>query len=167
VKKGIIFDLDQTLIDSSKIEHLRKARKWPDVYENLPLTKVYDGIPEMLSELTAEYKIAVVTSSPSSYCSRALKFHELPIKVMVCFHDTQLRKPHPEPILEAVRKLGLHPNEVVSVGDTPADIQASKSAKVTAVAAIWGASDLEGIRVAAPDYIVASVEELRSLLRKL
>ncbi len=150
MKKGIIFDLDQTLIDSSKIEPLRKAGKWRDVYQNLPLTVAYDGVLEMLSELIVEYKIAVVTSSPSSYCSRALKFHKLPIQMLVCYHDTQLRKPHPDPILEAVRKLGLHPDEVVSVGDTPADIQASKSAKVTAVAAMWGASDLEGIRIAAP-----------------
>jgi len=48
-----------------------------------------------------------------------------------------------------------------------AHIKASKSAKVTVVAAIWGASDLEGIRIAAPDYTVATIEELRSLLRQL
>jgi phosphoglycolate phosphatase-like HAD superfamily hydrolase len=61
----------------------------------------------------------------------------------------------------------LQTDEVVSVGDAPADIRASKSAKVTAVAAIWGASDLEGIRIAAPDYTAATVDELHSLLRKL
>jgi HAD superfamily hydrolase (TIGR01549 family) len=165
--KGIIFDLDQTLIDSSEIEHLRRARNWPSVYQNLFLTRVYDGLSEMISDLTSKYKIAVVTSGPSSYCRRALKFHKLPIETIVGYHDTQLKKPNPDPILEAVRRLELRTHEVVSVGDAPADIKASKSANVTAIAAIWGASDLEGIRMAEPDYTVASVEQLRSLFSKL
>jgi phosphoglycolate phosphatase-like HAD superfamily hydrolase len=97
----------------------------------------------------------------------ALKFHNLPIKIIAGYHDTQLNKPNPDPILEAMRRLGSQTDEVVSVGDAPFDIQASKSAEVTAVAAIWGASDLQGIRIAAPDYTAATVEELHSLLREL
>ena len=47
--KAIIFDLDQTLVDSRHIEHLRRSRQWSIVYQKIPTILAYDGINEVLS----------------------------------------------------------------------------------------------------------------------
>ena len=66
--KAIIFDLDQTLVDSRHIEHLRRSRQWSIVYQKIPAILAYDGINEVLSVTRDNgIKLAIVSSSPSSY----------------------------------------------------------------------------------------------------
>jgi phosphoglycolate phosphatase len=47
-------------------------------------------------------------------------------------------KPHPAPLLEAARRLGLPPERCVYVGDDQRDIQAGKAAGMPTVAATYG-----------------------------
>ena len=47
-------------------------------------------------------------------------------------------KPHPAPLLEAARRLGLPPQACVYVGDDPRDMRASRAASMGALAAAWG-----------------------------
>ena len=71
---GVILDLDQTLVDSSHVASLRRSRKWPEVYQVIPSILPYDGINEILSDLTGEgIRLAIVTSSPRPYCERVIK----------------------------------------------------------------------------------------------
>lgn len=41
---AIIFDLDQTLVDSKHIKHPRRSHKWFIVYQKVPTILAYDGI---------------------------------------------------------------------------------------------------------------------------
>jgi phosphoglycolate phosphatase len=47
-------------------------------------------------------------------------------------------KPHPAPLLEAARRMGLDPAACVYVGDDLRDVQAGRSAGMRTVAASWG-----------------------------
>jgi N-acetyl-D-muramate 6-phosphate phosphatase len=47
-------------------------------------------------------------------------------------------KPHPAPLLEAARRLGIAPGECWYVGDDLRDIQAGRAAGMATVAAAWG-----------------------------
>jgi N-acetyl-D-muramate 6-phosphate phosphatase len=47
-------------------------------------------------------------------------------------------KPHPAPLLEAARRLGIPPGECWYVGDDLRDIQAGRAAGMATVAAAWG-----------------------------
>lgn len=162
---GIILDLDQTLIDSRGAEALRRARNWPRVYQTIPDLRPYDGIPELLQELgRLRVPICIVTSSPSSYCSRVLAHWNWNIPATVCYHDTTQRKPHPAPIFKALQLMGVPATAAVSVGDHPNDIVASKAAGVYAVAATWGAADKRALLAAQPDAVCSTVRELRDLL---
>src|SRR5213080_1443485 len=115
---GVIIDLDLTLVDSQAAESLRRARRWPQVYELIPQFTVYDGIHDLVADLTiAKIPICVVTSSPRSYCERTLKHFEWTGVETVCYHDTTLHKPNPAPILLALKKLQLQPAQALSVGD--------------------------------------------------
>jgi len=52
--------------------------------------------------------------------------------------STPHTKPHPQPLLEAARRLGLPPQACVYVGDDARDMRASRAASMGALAAAWG-----------------------------
>lgn len=58
--------------------------------------------------------------------------------VLVGGDSTPYTKPHPEPLLEAARRLGVAPAACVYVGDDPRDIRAGRAAGMITVAAAWG-----------------------------
>lgn len=59
-------------------------------------------------------------------------------RVVVCGDTTPHAKPHPEPLLTAVRALGLPPASVVYIGDDERDAQAARAAGMPMLAAAWG-----------------------------
>ena len=57
--------------------------------------------------------------------------------------------------------------QAISVGDTGDDIIASKRALVRAIGATWSAADADMLSAAKPEFSVATVSALRSLLLDL
>ena len=58
--------------------------------------------------------------------------------VVVCGDTTPHAKPHPEPLFEAARRLGLVPSDCVYVGDDERDIVAGRAAGMCTVVALYG-----------------------------
>ncbi len=105
------------------------------------LTRPFDGVEQLLLAL-ARQGIAwgVVTN-------KARRF-TLPLTAtmpmfgaagaMVCGDTTPHIKPHPAPLLEAMRLMGVAPSDCVYVGDDERDVQAGRAAGVATVAARYG-----------------------------
>lgn len=126
---------------------------------------VYDGIVELIDALQmANINVAIVTSSPRSYCEKILNYFNISNVKTVCYHDTKQHKPNPEPINKAVELLGEKPENIYSVGDDEKDIIASKQAGVISCLALWGIDDSSMSEVA--DYYFNTVEDLRRLVLK-
>ena len=58
--------------------------------------------------------------------------------VLVGGDSTPHTKPHPAPLLEAARRLGVPPADCAYVGDDPRDMRAGRAAGMRALAAAWG-----------------------------
>jgi 2-phosphoglycolate phosphatase len=58
--------------------------------------------------------------------------------VLVCGDTVAHAKPHPAPLLEAARRLGLAAADCVYVGDDLRDVQAGRAAAMSTVVAAWG-----------------------------
>lgn len=58
--------------------------------------------------------------------------------VLVSGDTTAYTKPHPQPLLEAARRLGLAPRHCVYVGDDRRDMVAGRGAGMPVLAAAWG-----------------------------
>lgn len=165
---GLIFDLDQTLIDSSCADELRKNRKWSSVYNLISQFRLYPNIVESLSLFRSRgIKICIVTSSPRPYCEKVVKFWKIPCDSMVCYHDTSRRKPYPDPIYKGLELLGNKTDMALSFGDRDIDILASNNAGVKSVACLWGSLDTDSLRKANPHYILNSPDELVSFVLKV
>ena len=52
----------------------------------------------------------------------------LRVEVLGAYHDTRRHRPHPEPVIRAAQELELNPNEILFVGDCPADIIGGRGA---------------------------------------
>jgi len=163
----VIFDLDQTLIDSRIAGPERQARNWSGVYKLIPHFTVYDGVLELLCGLRDRgVPHTIVTSTPRPYCEKVVDHwgFEIPRNLMVCYHDTRAHKPSPEPILLGLQKLGARSGEGAHVGDDEKDTPAAKAAGVTAIGALWGAVDAEGLSASSPDQLFQTVGELEQYL---
>jgi phosphoglycolate phosphatase-like HAD superfamily hydrolase len=170
--KVFIFDLDQTLIETDFLESYRKERNWPKVYELIESSnlKIYDGLSEVLL-MAKEFKIsvAIVTSSPRTYAVKLLNKVNLQCDTLICYHDTTLKKPNPEPIIKALEILIIPKNEyhnVLSFGDRDIDIIASKRAGVLSVACYWGSKDIQSLDLANPNYKAYQPKDIINIFRK-
>ena len=132
----------------------------------VPSLKPYDGVAEILEWLRQqEIKTAIVTSSPRSYCSRVIAQWGWKVDATICYHDTTLRKPHPQPILKVLQELSVPPQNAVAIGDAPADIISAKAAGVFAIAARWGAIDRAALIAEDPDHVCDSLVDLSNYLK--
>jgi HAD superfamily hydrolase (TIGR01509 family) len=161
----VIFDFDQTLVDTSPVEALRNAKNWQAVMAQAPRLKVYEGISELLANLHKRGQpLAIVTKSPDMVPKAFIKRHKWPIEIVVGYHQVRRRKPDPEGLLVAIAQAGADPKETYHVGDRPEDTAASRAAGVVAIGSAWHTADLSALKASKPDHIFATVAELQSFL---
>jgi phosphoglycolate phosphatase-like HAD superfamily hydrolase len=108
----VIFDFDQTLVDTRPVEALRAARRWKDVMVQAPKLVVYDGIADLLGALHGKgQRLAIVTKSPDMVPKAFIKLYNWPIDIVVGYHQVTKRKPDPEGLLLAMKQADAAPNE--------------------------------------------------------
>lgn len=142
---AIIFDFDQTIANTSRLEQLRKSRRWRDVYSSFDLISLYTDMDYVMNSLfSSNVKIAIVTNSPSKYCQKAMSFLNLPYDIIIGFHDTARRKPNPDPITLALDRLGVDASchIIYGLGDNLTDLIAYERAHITPIACMWGWTDI-------------------------
>ena len=63
--RSIIFDMDLTLVDTTRLEESRHNRNWAQAYSLIPQTTMYDGISDVLEIIRKNnIKTAIVSTSP-------------------------------------------------------------------------------------------------------
>ncbi|GAB3743339.1 HAD family hydrolase [Spirosoma lituiforme] len=165
---SIIFDLDQTLVDSSSAEGHRQARQWPRVYDLIPKFTIYSGLADLFQHIQEQkLKVCIVTTSPESYCHKVLAYWSIPFHHTVCYHDVRNRKPHPESILKAVSLLNDDAANILSLGDRAIDIQASKAANIRSVGCLWGTSERSQVLAANPNYLAETPAHALAIIKAL
>ncbi len=103
-------------------------------------THLFDGMQELLSAIEARgMSWGIVTNKPERFTLALVPLIGLSHAACVVSGDTTPHpKPHPEPLLEAARRIQLDAEACWYVGDDLRDIQAGKAAGMPTVAAGWG-----------------------------
>ena len=77
---------------------------------------------------------------------------------VVCGGETEGRKPHPEPLLVGLERLGVKPHEAVYIGDSPEDVKMAKAAGVFAVGIPGGFPNRDALAASEPDLLAESLD---------
>lgn len=104
-------------------------------------TTVFDGVSEMLTNIVAcQLQWGVVTNKSKRFTEPLSKQMSLfaTAGAVISGDTTPHAKPHPEPLFEAARRIGVAPESCVYVGDDERDILAGKAAGMYTVAAVYG-----------------------------
>lgn len=135
------------------------------------LATLYPGLDDLLKQLEGqEIPWGIVTNKPEKYSIRLLEQLELSSRcsVLICPDHVSNTKPHPEPILLALERLGCGSERAVYLGDHIRDIQAAKNADVIAIAAAYGYLSADTrVEEWYADFILQSSEQTTSLLNLL
>lgn len=104
-------------------------------------TRAFTGVAELLENLLQRgLRWGVVTNKAQRFSTPLTRAMPLfaSASTIISGDTTPHTKPHPAPLLEAARRLGLEPNECVYVGDDARDILAGRAASMATVAALYG-----------------------------
>jgi 2-phosphoglycolate phosphatase len=131
-------------------------------------TYAFEGVPSLIDALLAQgLQWGVVTNKSERFALPLTAAMPLfgSAGAIVGGDTTPFSKPHPEPLLEAARRLGVTPELCLYVGDDERDILAGKAAGMGTVAATYGylgsASDVAAWQA---DAQINSPAELLQLL---
>ena len=124
-------------------EYAQLKQEFLDTYERRMLqeTRVFAHIMSLLEALQAHQLLwGIVTNKAERFAlplTRALGLHQGAAAV-IGGDTTPHLKPHPAPLLEAVRRADVHVDHCVYVGDDERDILAGRAAGMRTIAAAWG-----------------------------
>jgi len=103
-------------------------------------SRLFDGIVELLNTLDARgIRWGVVTNKSERFTIPLVPLIGLGRAGCVVSGDTTPHaKPHPDPLLEGARRIGIAPEHCWYVGDDLRDVQAGRAAGMSTIAAAWG-----------------------------
>lgn len=126
---------------------------------------LFDGVRELLTDLSAQRRLAIATGKSRRGLDRALEADDLRRYFVAsrCADETN-PKPHPAMLLELMEELAVPREQTLMIGDTSHDLGMAQAAGVDAVAVTYGAHPEAGLRACNPVHCAASVAELRTWL---
>jgi len=110
--------------------------------------RLFPGTSDMLDEVRRRgYKTAVVTSKMTRGTHLALEETGIDGKfdAVVTADDVEHFKPHPDPIIKALEKLGMPREAAAFVGDSLIDVETAQRAGVIMLGVSWGARPKEDL----------------------
>ena len=163
---GLVAQMQE--LDPHRVDELVDAYR----AHNEPLhdeLEAFDRMLDVLPLLRARgQRLGIVTAKRRATVE--LAFDRFPVlreltEVLIGSDDTERHKPDPDPLLEALARLGAQPHEAAYVGDSPFDVRAAKAGGLFAVAVGWGGIHAdENLLAEEPDILVHDPAELLDVL---
>ncbi|GFP19985.1 putative hydrolase of the HAD superfamily [Candidatus Hakubella thermalkaliphila] len=162
--KGILFDLGDTIVIEDSVTSLLD-----------PQAKLVPYAKEVISALSGQYRLAVVTNTfVSTKLEVKIALHNLALDqyfdVIVTSVDVGYEKPHEEIFRVALQELGFRPSEVVMVGDRiEKDVVGANRMGIVSILCKWNDRYPEQIKgeMEKPTYSIHSLKELPQILSQM
>lgn len=168
---ALVANVGRPLIEQMRVFSPERAddlltayREWNHAHTGA-LLRPYEEIEAVLEDLRAAGRRLAIVTSKSAPVVR-LAWDVLPLEglfaIVVAAEDTARHKPHPDPVLLALERLGAAAGGAVYVGDSPFDLRAGRAAGVATIGVTWGFFTREELAAEAPDRMVDTPAELRA-----
>lgn len=148
------------------VRELEKAYRTYNLAHHDSMVKPFPHVQEVVRDLhAAGIRLGVVTTKIRPTSMKVLEMFDLYryMDAVVTVTDVTNPKPHAEPVLVALERMGADPKTALMVGDSPADIRSAQNAGVRAAAVAWslkGEAVLSGYN---PDYMLRDMRDLYQL----
>lgn len=127
-------------------------------------TAPYSGIHEMLTALQQRNIRTAIVSNKIHSAVETLhqRFFADTIDTAIGESSTIRRKPHPDGLQEAMRRLGSTPETTLYVGDSEVDILTAQRCGIRCITVLWGFRDETFLRQQGADICIREPHELLS-----
>lgn len=132
----------------------------------LTATRPYEGIPELLQELSDSGISLAVVSNKADALSKKLMAHFYPDRFAEVWGEREgvAKKPSPEPLLSCCRSIGAAVENVLYVGDTEVDLETARAAGCRCALVTWGFRSHDEVCALAPDHVINTPDEIVRIL---
>ncbi|QSW90923.1 HAD family hydrolase [Flavobacterium endoglycinae] len=129
-------------------------------------TKPYDGIVELLENLTSQNIKMAVFSNKADELTKKIASEIFPnhFDIAVGLSTEALKKPNPFEALAIGKKWNLNPEEILFVGDSDIDMQTAVNANMFPVGVTWGYRTEEELKNSGAKLVVNKASELIEIL---
>lgn len=162
--KHLLIDLDDTLIDTSKLQAYRKTEEgWRYIIkhiDDLP-TSDYRPLREIVLAYHKRKQVSIITDFSEKYARAVLRKHGYPPDIPVL---SNANKPFSDELQEHLAEIHQAPDSTLLIGDAATDILAAHGAEMTSAAAAWGYSTDRQLEKAEPQRIVLKPEDLEEAI---
>ena len=154
----------QGVLETDDEELLKKAVNiFREFYFSNPAvyTVLYPGVDELLKKLKEKgKKVAVVTNKYEDISWEIIKKLEIEdfIDFLVGGDTTKEKKPSPEPVLHAIKRL--KGNKAIIIGDSETDILAGKKANIGTCLVLYGFGKKDIALDHNPDFVIDTIKRI-------
>lgn len=126
----------------------------------MDFTKPFDGIVEIINELSNGNKTLAVVSNKNDFATQTVikRFFGDKFDIVVGKRDCFKLKPNPDSLLYVMNELNAKPDECVYIGDSEVDVQTAHNAGIKCIGVTWGNRDKSVLISNGADYIVDSAD---------
>src|SRR5699024_843206 len=125
--------------------------------------KAFPNVAETLAELQKrQIQLGVVTSKMRGTANMGLRTTGLNdyFEMVITLDDVTHAKPHPEPIIKAIKALDANADTTLMVGDNSHDIEAGHHAGVKTAGVAWSLKGREKLLTYKPSYMLDDMLDL-------
>lgn len=151
-------------IDPERAGEMIAVYRKHNLAEHDKYVKAFPGVIETLEVLRSQHiKLGVVTTKMSKSVTMGLTLTGLDqyFETVITYDDVTNPKPHPEPVIKAMKELDADPLSTLMVGDNYHDIESGKNAGVSTAGVAWAFKGKERLLEYNPTYML---EDMRDLL---
>ncbi len=125
-------------------------------------TRPYDGIMDLLDKLQKRGISMGIVSNKYDMGVKGLNKHFFCgyIKVAIGESANVAKKPAPDTVYEAVKELGINPENAVYVGDSDVDIATAKNSGLDCISVTWGFRDRNFLKENGASVLVDKPSEI-------
>ncbi|MEE8586729.1 MAG: HAD-IA family hydrolase [Acidobacteriota bacterium] len=152
--------------EAEEIDSLIEAYREHFLPACVPGSRALPGTVDVIEHFSPRIPLAIATSRHSDGAVRILQGLGLMshFSAIVGLEQVENPKPHPEPVIMALQRIEVRPQEAAMVGDTVDDIQAGKEAGALSIGVTSGAFSRQQLEKAGADFVLERISGLIGLL---
>lgn len=153
-------------LEDNQIDAVAEAYKQDFLYDNPIHSPLFDGVTELLDELTGSgFKLAIATGKSRAGLDRSLQEHRLEKYFLTTRCAGEYRsKPHPEMLLGIIEDLDISAQNTLMIGDSEHDLMMAKNACVDSIAVSHGVHDADVLMAHQPLTCLDRITDLSNFL---